>query len=57
MYTYTRAETTADDVISMVTTPAPSSSSLLRSSLELSDTNVHELQKRALLGTTLQFCE
>jgi len=35
----------------------PSSSSLLLSSLELSDTKVYEPQIRALLGTALHFCE
>ena len=34
-----------------------SSSSLLLSSLELSDTKVYEHQIRALLGTALHFCE
>ena len=36
---------------------APSSSSLLLSSLELSDTQVHEPSIRALLGTASRFCE
>ena len=35
----------------------PSSSSLLLSSLELSDTTLYEPQIRARLGTTAHFCE
>ena len=37
--------------------PRSSSSSLLLSSLELSDTQVYEPQLRALLGTAAHFCE
>ena len=37
--------------------PFPSSSSVLFSSPELSDTRVHEPQLRALLGTASHFCE
>jgi len=36
---------------------AKTSSSLLLSSLELSDTTVYEPQLRARLGTTAHFCE
>ena len=41
----------------VVQTHSPNYSSLLLSSLELSDTEVYEPERRALLGTGSHFCE